>query len=80
MEPQVSKVAFCFPGQGSLEAGMGLEIAESEPAAMEVFEQGSEVTGLDLRWLAFDAPLEELVETELQQPTLVATSLAILAV
>ena len=76
----MSKVAFCFPGQGSLEAGMGLEIAESEPAAMEVFEQGSEVTGLDLRWLAFDAPLEELVETELQQPTLVATSLAILAV
>jgi [acyl-carrier-protein] S-malonyltransferase len=59
---------------------MGREIAEHEPAAMEVFEQGSEITGLDLRWLAFDAPLEELVETELQQPTLVATSLAILAV
>jgi [acyl-carrier-protein] S-malonyltransferase len=80
MEQEMSKIAFCFPGQGSLEAGMGREIAEHEPAAMEVFEQGSEITGLDLRWLAFDAPLEELVETELQQPTLVATSLAILAV
>jgi [acyl-carrier-protein] S-malonyltransferase len=76
----MSKIAFCFPGQGSLEAGMGREIAEREPAAMRVFEEGSEAAGLDLRRLCFDAPLEELVETELQQPTLVATSLAILAV
>jgi [acyl-carrier-protein] S-malonyltransferase len=76
----MSKIAFCFPGQGSLEAGMGREIAEREPAAMRVFEEGSEAAGLDLRRLCFDAPLEELVETELQQPTLVVTSLAILAV
>lgn len=76
----MSKIAFCFPGQGSLEAGMGREIAEIEPVAMEVFERGSEVTGIDLRRLCFEAPLEELVETEVQQPALVATSLAILAV
>jgi [acyl-carrier-protein] S-malonyltransferase len=75
----MSKIAFCFPGQGSLERGMGREIAESDPAAMEVFEHGSEITGLDLRRLCFDAPLDELMETELQQPALVATSLAILA-
>jgi [acyl-carrier-protein] S-malonyltransferase len=75
----MSKIAFCFPGQGSLERGMGREIAESEPAAMEVFERGSEITGLDLRRLCFDTPLDELMETELQQPALVATSLAILA-
>jgi [acyl-carrier-protein] S-malonyltransferase len=78
MEPQMSKIAFCFPGQGSLETGMGLEIAEHEPAAMMVFEQGSEAAGIDLRRLCFDAPLEELVKTENQQPALVATSLAIL--
>ena len=34
---------------------------------------------MDLAHLCFEAPLEELVETEVQQPTLVATSLAILA-
>jgi [acyl-carrier-protein] S-malonyltransferase len=75
----VSKIAFCFPGQGSLEAGMGREIAENEPAAMQVFEEGSEAAGIDLRRLCFEAPLEELVQTEVQQPALVATSLAVLA-
>jgi len=75
----VTKVAFCFPGQGSLEVGMGREIAEAVPEAMEVYRIGSEATGMDLAHLCFEAPLEELVETEVQQPTLVATSLAILA-
>jgi [acyl-carrier-protein] S-malonyltransferase len=76
----MSKIAFCFPGQGSLELGMGLEIAENEPAALEVLEQGSEAAGIDLRRLCFEAPVEELVDTEVQQPVLVATSLALLAV
>ena len=75
----MSKVAFCFPGQGSLEAGMGREIAEAVPEAMDVYRVGSEATGMDLAHLCFESPLEELVETEVQQPTLVATSLAILA-
>ena len=75
----MTKVAFCFPGQGSLEVGMGREIAEAVPEAMEVYRLGSEVTGMDLAHLCFEGPLEELVETEVQQPTLVTTSLAILA-
>ena len=75
----MSKIAFCFPGQGSLEAGMGKEIAAAVPEAMEVFRIGSEASGLDLGRLCFEAPLEELVETEVQQPALVATSLAVLA-
>jgi [acyl-carrier-protein] S-malonyltransferase len=75
----MSKVAFCFPGQGSLEPGMGRDIAEAVPEAMQVFERASEACGLDLRRLCFDAPIEELVETEVQQPALVATSLAVLA-
>jgi [acyl-carrier-protein] S-malonyltransferase len=75
----MSKIAFCFPGQGSLEAGMGRDIAEAVPEAMEVYRVGSEASGLDLKLLCFDSDLEELVETEVQQPALVATSLAILA-
>ncbi len=75
----MSKVAFCFPGQGSLEPGMGRDIAEAVPEAMEVFRIGSEASGLDLVRLCFEAELDELVETEVQQPALVATSLAILA-
>jgi [acyl-carrier-protein] S-malonyltransferase len=72
-------VAFCFPGQGSLSAGMGRELAQAIPEAMDVFERASIASGLDLVRLCFEAPEEELVQTEVQQPALVATSLAVLA-
>lgn len=75
----MTKVAFCFPGQGSLVPGMGRDIAQAVPQAMEVYRVGSDASGLDLARLCFEAPLEELVETEVQQPALVSTSLAILA-
>jgi [acyl-carrier-protein] S-malonyltransferase len=73
------RVAFCFPGQGSLEVGMGRDIAAAVPEALDVFERASAAAGLDLQRLCFEAPEEELVETEVQQPALVATSLAVLA-
>jgi [acyl-carrier-protein] S-malonyltransferase len=72
-------VAFCFPGQGSLDVGMGREIAAAVPEALNVFERSSEAAGLDLQYLCFEASEAELVETEVQQPALVATSLAVLA-
>src|SRR6476659_5913499 len=73
----MTKVAFMFPGQGSLEEGMGRESVEAVPEAMQVFREGSEAAGLDLIKLCFGTPLSEMVETENQQPALVATSLAI---
>jgi [acyl-carrier-protein] S-malonyltransferase len=72
-------IAFCFPGQGSLEEGMGRDIAFAVPEAMEVYRVGSDASGLDLKRLCFEAPLNELVQTDVQQPALVATSLAVLA-
>jgi [acyl-carrier-protein] S-malonyltransferase len=76
-ERSVSKIAFMFPGQGSYEAGMGREIAEAVPEAMAVFDAGSEASGLDLKQICFHGPVEDLLDTRLQQPALVATSLAI---
>ena len=73
----MTKVAFMFPGQGSYEAGMGRDIAEAVPEAMAVYEAGSEASGLDLKHVCFHGPVEDLLDTKLQQPALVATSLAI---
>lgn len=73
----MSKVAFMFPGQGSFESGMGRDVALAVPEAMAVFDAGSAASGLDLKQLCFEGTPEQLVETELQQPALVATSLAL---
>jgi [acyl-carrier-protein] S-malonyltransferase len=75
----MNKIAFCFPGQGSIEAGMGMDIAAAVPAARSVFERASAASGLDLERLCFHGAAEELVDTAVQQPALVATSLAMLA-
>jgi len=73
----VTKIAFMFPGQGSYEAGMGREVAEAVPEAMQVYEAGSEASGLDLRQICFHGPEDDLLDTRIQQPALVATSLAL---
>ena len=72
------KVAFCFPGQGRSSRAWAATSRRPCPRRCDVFELGSAASGLDLQRLCFDAHLEELVETEVQQPALVATSLAVL--
>ncbi len=72
------KLAFCFPGQGSQDVGMGLAFAERFPEARAVYDEAAEAVGFDVARLCFEGPLEELTKTELQQPALVATSLACL--
>ncbi|HZQ83067.1 MAG TPA: ACP S-malonyltransferase [Gaiellaceae bacterium] len=73
----MTKIAFMFPGQGSMEAGMGRDIAGAVPEAMAVFDEASVAAGMDLKELCFERPVEDLVDTEVQQPALVTTSLAI---
>ena len=72
------KVAFCFPGQGSQDVGMGRAFADASPEARTVFDEGSDAVGLDLARVSFEGPIEELTQTDIQQPALVATSLACL--
>jgi [acyl-carrier-protein] S-malonyltransferase len=72
------KIAFCFPGQGSQTVGMGSAIADEFPAARAVYDEASEAVGFDVAKLCFEGSIEDLTRTELQQPALVATSIACL--
>jgi [acyl-carrier-protein] S-malonyltransferase len=73
------KIAWLFPGQGSQEVGMGLDLSEASPAAREVFEAADRALGRSIKKLCFEGPLEELTLTYNTQPALVATSVASLA-
>jgi len=75
----MTKIAFCFPGQGSVEPGMGRDIAEAVAEARSVYERASAAASLDLERLCFHGDASELLDTAVQQPALVATSLAVLA-
>jgi [acyl-carrier-protein] S-malonyltransferase len=72
----MNKIAFMFPGQGSFEAGMGRDIALAVPEAMAIYDEGNEASGMDLKELCFNSPVEDLVDTQVQQPALVTTCLA----
>jgi [acyl-carrier-protein] S-malonyltransferase len=72
------KIAFCFPGQGSQDVGMGRAFAEEFQAARAAYDEASDAVGFDVAQLCFEGSLEELTRTELQQPALVATSIACL--
>lgn len=69
--------AFVFPGQGSQAIGMGKELAETFPAAREVFQEVDEALGQHLFRLMQDGPDSELTLTENTQPALMAVSLAV---
>ena len=71
-------LALLFPGQGSQEVGMGRDVCEASPAARAVYEAADAALGFPLSRLCFEGPEDELRRTEIQQPALLATSIALL--
>lgn len=70
----VSVIALLAPGQGSQTPGM-LAPWLDEPGAVATITRWSEEIGLDLRRLGVDAGADEIVDTAVTQPLVVATSL-----
>ena len=74
----MSHIAFVFPGQGSQFVGMGRALAESSPAAADVFAAADAALGEPITRLAWEGPEEDLNQTENAQPALLAASIAYL--
>ena len=71
-------LALLFPGQGSQEVGMGKDLIENSPAARDVFAAADRALGFEVSRYCFEGPEEELRRTEIQQPALLTTSIALL--
>lgn len=67
---------FLFSGQGSQDVGMAREFHDNHEEARAVFDMAEAVSGLPLRRLCFEGPMEELTETGNLQPAMTATVLA----
>jgi [acyl-carrier-protein] S-malonyltransferase len=57
---------------------MGREVYDESPAARDVFDTADDVLGFPLSKLCFEGPEEELLRTEIQQPAILTTGVALL--
>ena len=69
--------AAVFPGQGSQSIGMLANLSDRYPQIRETFQQASDVVGMDLWSLAQHGPSEELNQTRLTQPVMLAAGVAV---
>jgi [acyl-carrier-protein] S-malonyltransferase len=74
----MGKTAFLFPGQGSQRVGMGSDLLEARPELFDsLMDLAGEASGLPIRQLCLEGPIEELTRTDVAQPALFALSLAV---
>jgi [acyl-carrier-protein] S-malonyltransferase len=69
--------AVIFPGQGSQYVGMGRDVAERFSIARRTFEQADAALGFALSRICFEGPVEQLGRTDIQQPAILTTSMAL---
>ena len=73
----MGKVAWLFPGQGSQAVGMGVALAEAEPAARAVLQEADAALGFSLSKLMAGGPEETLRLTEHTQPAILTHSIMV---
>lgn len=67
-ERRMQKTVLLFAGQGAQAVGMGKDLADSFPAAGELFDRANAALSYDLASICFNGPEAELTKTENAQP------------
>ena len=76
--PVAADTAWVFPGQGAQAVGMGQDLAQAIPAALEVFDAADAALGVSISTICFEGPEAELTRTVNTQPAIVTHSIAAL--
>lgn len=66
----MSKKAFIFPGQGSQYVGMAKDIFEKSVEAREMIRTADDLLGVNLSYIMFNGPEDELKQTQYTQPAI----------
>ena len=75
----MKRLGFIFSGQGCQTPGMGKELYEMSAACKDVFEKGSQTLGFSLQDACFLMSKQELSQTVISQPAIMAVSIAAFA-
>jgi [acyl-carrier-protein] S-malonyltransferase len=66
----LSKKAFIFPGQGSQYVGMAKDLFEKSVEAKEMIRTADDILGINLSYIMFSGPEDELKQTQYTQPAI----------
>jgi [acyl-carrier-protein] S-malonyltransferase len=76
----MAKKAFLFPGQGSQYIGMAKDLFEQSVEAKEMIKTADDAIGVNLSYIMFNGPEEELKQTEFTQPAIFLQSIILASI
>ena len=71
------KIAYVFPGQGSQSVGMLHDLAHQHADVRATFDTASSALGFDLWQIVSEGPEEKLNQTQITQPAMLTTGVAV---